>query len=127
MRNLFLFFLSIVLFACSQKVDDPTHSLELLTPDASEPVSTNAFIYSKNNTQNITIEFPDGLISADFITPTDSTIKFQLAQIRNEILVDIQFIGYGKLNDTISGEFNAYLDFKHRPDMSGTFKVIKLK
>lgn len=126
MSKLFAIILIFSVSACTQNLEKPTHTLELLTPDAKEPVATNVVIHLENNTKKISIEFPDGVISTNFITPADSTMKFQLAQIKKNMLVDIQFIGSGNLYENVEGEFNAYLDFTHREDMSGKFKILPL-
>lgn len=36
---------------------------------------------------------------------TDGAVKFWVAEIRNNILVDIQFIGIGDLNEKAAGTF----------------------
>jgi hypothetical protein len=129
MKKIFLIILPFlpVSLIYSQILVNPTHRLELLTPDSDEPGKANVKIYSRSDSQFIKIEFPDEIFSTGLITPNDSTMKFQLSQIKRDVLVNIQFIGNGNIHKIVVGEFNAYLDFVHRKDMSGKFRIIALK
>ena len=80
-------------------------------------------IYTDQHKRYICIEFPDGFITAEYIFVNDSTLKFQLAEIRNNGLVTIQFIGTGKLENKVEGKFTAIVDGIRREDMSGKFNI----
>jgi len=104
-----------------------THSLELLTPDASEPVSTEAVLSEKDHRHMITIALPTGLSTAEYVLVDPNQVKFQFSEIKNDKLLTIQFVGTGDIKGEVKGRFAALVDSAYRPDMSGTFvlKVIK--
>ena len=102
-----------------------THTLELLSHESNQPVSTDITIFENNSTKNISVHFPDDTITTEYIMVEKTHIKFQLCQIKNQKLLTIQFIGTGDLHKEINGNFAALVEGEFRKDMSGTIKIIK--
>ena len=57
-----------------------THTLELLSHESNQPVSTDITIFENNSTKNISVHFPDDTITTEYIMVEKTHIKFQLCQ-----------------------------------------------
>jgi hypothetical protein len=120
-----LFFIILRAFIFPQD-KNVTHNLELLTTNADQPINLDISVYNKENNKYILIQFPDEYVETDYIClDSAQQVKFQISRIRNDKLVNIQFIGNGTINTKVNGKFIALVDGILRDDMSGTFKLKK--
>ncbi|MEW6194817.1 MAG: hypothetical protein AB1521_06665 [Bacteroidota bacterium] len=123
----YLYFLLLAVFITNNLLAQEiifTHKLELLTPKVTEPYILDAAIYAKDSVDYIRIQFPDDLITAEYIVDS-AKIKFQATKISDAKLVTIQFIGSGNIENKIDGTFTALVDCVFRKDMSGNFVLRK--
>ena len=105
----------------------PTHILQLIQPESTEPINVEVKLYKKNNTTVIANLMPDGqLMETDYLITEDNKIKFQWASIKREGLVTIQFVGNKSNDGSFEGKFTALVDGVLRDDMSGRFILKKI-
>jgi hypothetical protein len=105
----------------SQKSKEKLYSLELLDKDNSVVSHHDVSLYTKRNSNYISISFGDKSIVTKVINDGAKGIKFQLAEERENELINQNFIGLKGEDNIIRGDYMVSVDGMFQEKTSGKF------